>query len=124
VITLRAVAALYLISGLWCAAAPQLAAGFLGFGSLNEKGLAEFFTVYGGLQTGLAVAMAVVSLKPLNVMVGLLFAAVFSSVLALFRLLSLALYSIDMAMLGMAVLEVTLAIVLWSGWLRNVRKRD
>ncbi len=120
-VILRAVAALYLISGLWCASAPQLAAGFLGFGSLNEKGLAEFFTVYGGLQAGLAVAMGVMSLKPLHTLAGLLFAAIFSSILGLFRVFALALYGVDMALFGMTLLEVTLAVVLWLGWWRTVK---
>lgn len=118
-IILRAVAALYLLSGLWCAVAPQIAAGFLGFGNLGAKGLAEFFTVYAGLQIGLGLAMAVMSLTTSNVAVGLLFAALFSTVLALARLISLALYGVDIDLLGMAALEVAIALVLWLGWSLN-----
>ena len=43
----RGVGILYLLSGLWCALKPELAAEFLGLHFSTSAGKAEFFSVYG-----------------------------------------------------------------------------
>ncbi|WP_426416234.1 DUF4345 family protein [Aestuariirhabdus sp. LZHN29] len=86
---LRLIGALYLLSGVWCLLAPKLASGYLGYGALSPAAQAEFFTVYGGLQTGLGVAMLWCSLIQPARAGALLFATLFSAILALSRLISI-----------------------------------
>lgn len=110
---LRIVGGLYLVSGLWCALNPELAAGFLGF-TLLSNGLTEFFSVYGGLQVGLAMAMILASTKPEYLAGGVFFAWVTSLGLLAFRIMGVLLYGGDAGIYAMAVLE--LGIVLLLSW--------
>lgn len=110
---LRIVGGLYLVSGLWCALNPELAAGFLGF-TLLQNGLTEFFSVYGGLQVGLAMAMILASFKPAYLAGGVFFAWVTSLGLLGFRIMGVLLYGADAGVYAMAALE--LAIVLLLTW--------
>lgn len=110
---LRIVGGLYLVSGLWCALNPELAAGFLGF-TLLPNGLTEFFSVYGGLQVGLAMAMILASTKPKYLAGGVFFAWVTSLGLLAFRIMGVLLYGGDAGIYAMAVLE--LGIVLLLSW--------
>ena len=110
---LRIVGGLYLVSGLWCALNPELAAGFLGF-TLLPNGLTEFFSVYGGLQVGLAMAMILASTKPEYLAGGVFFAWVTSLGLLAFRIMGVLLYGGDAGIYAMAVLE--LGIVLLLSW--------
>ena len=48
-------AAIYLLFSIWCTVAASSTAQSLGFISLNSSGKAEYLTVYGGLQLGLAI---------------------------------------------------------------------
>ncbi len=48
-------AAIYLLFSIWCTVASSSTAQSLGFISLNSSGKAEYLTVYGGLQLGLAI---------------------------------------------------------------------
>jgi hypothetical protein len=108
---LRSVGILYLLSGLWCALNPQLASDFLGFMATNT-GLSEFFSVYGGLQVGLGLAMLIASAKPDYVEASLLFALITSLGLLMFRLIALVKFDATEGIYAMAMLETVFVIVL------------
>ena len=110
---------LYLCSGLWCAWQPELAAGFLGFALTGPMANSEFFSVYGGLQVGLAVAMLCCSRIPAYIEAGLFFSMMFSGTLFLFRLISLVFYGFEEgALLALLVLEAAIALALAITWRR------
>jgi len=120
-IILRIVGALYILSGLWCMARPLLAASFVGYELQGAVGKAEFFTVYGGLQLGLGLAMLIGSSVKQAFVGTMLMAFVVSLVLALVRLLSLLVYTDAIEQQGLAMMvavECLLAFVLLAGWLK------
>jgi len=119
--SLRAVSVVYLMSALWCALNVALSASFLGY-EFSGFGEAEFFTVYGGLQMGIALAMLLSSFKEDFITAALFFSFILSSVLAGFRLLSMAMYSFNDAILAMAVLEILLAAVLLHSYLKESKQ--
>lgn len=123
-IILRVVGCLYLLSGAWCAFAPQLASGFLGFSLVSNTGYAEFFAVYGGLQVGLGAAMVMSSFISRYIEAVMYSTAILSTSLLLFRLIGMSLYGVDNELLGMAILEAAIALVLWGGWQRTSRARN
>lgn len=115
-VSYRVIGALYLVSGLWCAINPTLAANFLGMNFQSELGLAEFFSVYGGLQVGIACAMILSSLYKPYLEGTVFFAAILSTGLIAFRLVALQRYSLDISLVGMAILEASIAALLWRYW--------
>ena len=121
-IAMRVVGFLYLLSGGWCAFAPELASGFLGFSLSNTTGLAEFFSVYGGLQVGLGLALILSSFVAEYIESALYFSWVFSTSLFLFRVISIGLYGVQPELMAMAILEALIAVVMWGSWLRQKRK--
>lgn len=116
---LRVVGALYLLSGGWCAFAPGLAAGFLGFSFTGNTGYAEFFAVYGGLQVGLGTAIVMCSFNRYYIEAALYFSAILSTGLLIFRLMGMLLYGFSPELAGMALLEALIALALWVGWKRS-----
>ena len=114
--TLFIVGALYLISGTWCAWQPELASAYLGFSLAGPLANSEFFSVYGGLQVGLAIAMLCCARIPLYIEASLFFAMLFSGILCLFRAASLALYGLETGLLLMLLLEAAIAISLLFAW--------
>ncbi|MHA3883708.1 DUF4345 family protein, partial [Staphylococcus epidermidis] len=52
-ITLYFFGILYVLLGVWCAAAPEKTSKAIGFTLNNSSGFAEYMTVYGGLEVGL-----------------------------------------------------------------------
>lgn len=112
----RIVGILYLASGLWCAINPTLSASFLGINFQSEMGLAEFFSVYGGLQVGIGCAMILSSFYKPYLEGAVFFAAIVSTGLIGFRLIAVPLFSSDTSLLGMAVLEALIAVLLWRYW--------
>lgn len=114
--TLLVVGVLYLFSGAWCAWQPELASAYLGFSLTGSLANSEFFSVYGGLQIGLAVALLCSARIPLYVEASLFFAMLFSGILCLFRAASLALYGLETGLLLMLLLEAAIAISLLFAW--------
>lgn len=102
--TLRVVGLLYLLSGLWCAIKPQVAAKFLGF-TLTEIGLSEFVSVYGGLQVGLAMAMLLSSVQARYLEAAIFFTLVTSLGLFVFRLIAITSIAANSGVYAMAILE-------------------
>ncbi|UZE97778.1 hypothetical protein [Alkalimarinus alittae] len=121
---LRVVGCLYMLSGGWCAFAPALAAGFLGFSFTGNSGYAEFFAVYGGLQVGLGSALVMSSLIERYIEGGLYFAAILSTSLLIFRVLGIVYYGSNAELLSMAILEALIAAVLWIGWIKIRRQAE
>lgn len=113
--TLRTVGCIYLLSGIWCALKPELAAGFLGF-DLTPAGRAEFFAVYGGLQVGIALAMIMSSLHTRYIEGALYFSLLLSAGLLGFRLLGMAIIETNSGLMAMAVLEAVFVVVLARQW--------
>jgi hypothetical protein len=109
--SLRIVGILYLASGLWCALKPMLAANFLGF-TLSDVGLAEFFSVYAGLQVGLALAMLTSSMKADYLEAAIFFSLVTSTGLFVFRVFSLFNMGSNESLYAMAALEGVFVIIL------------
>ena len=112
----RSVGFLYFASGLWCAFQLDLATNFLGFYNLSEKGVGEFFSVYGGLQVGIGLAIVLCSFRDNYREAGVYFSAIFSTLLVVFRLSSFVLYGGLESFAIMAVLEVLIAFILWKIW--------
>lgn len=113
--TLRTVGLIYLLSGIWCALKPELAAGFLGF-SLTPAGRSEFFAVYGGLQVGIALAMIMSSLHKGYIEGALYFSLVLSAGLLGFRLLGMGMIEANSGLMAMAILEAVFVAVLVRQW--------
>ncbi len=111
-IVLRVVGSLYLLSGVWCLARPGLASGFLAIQFASPAGLAEFISVYGGLQIGLGLAMWWVPKESMQMLAALRYTTVVSSALFSARLWSMISVSVTPALLAMAVLEGVLVALL------------
>jgi hypothetical protein len=116
--TIRAVGGLYVLSALWCMFQLDLSAQGLGFGLLTQAAKIEYFSVYGGLQLGLGLAMIGVTFKPNILLGGLFFSLIFSWVLAISRLIGLALYEANGLMWGLLVLEGAIALALTYVWFK------
>ena len=112
----RFVGLLYLLSGIWCAMKPDLAAGFLGFQLTGTLGQAEFFSVYGGLQVGIAMAILLTSYIPAYRLAALFFTALFSLGLFSFRSMSFWLFDQSAVIAFMLCLEGFLTLILWGAW--------
>ena len=102
--SLRIVGIIYLASGLWCALKPELAASFLGF-TLSDVGLSEFFSVYGGLQVGLAMAMLMSSMKTEYLEAAIFYSLITSTGLFIFRLIAMLNIGSNEGVIAMAALE-------------------
>lgn len=116
--TIRAVGGLYILSALWCMLRLDLSAQGLGFGLLTPAAYVEYFSVYGGLQLGLGLAMVGVSFKPQLLMGGLFFSLIFSWVLAISRIVAVALYEPNGLMWALLVLEGAIALALSYVWFK------
>ncbi|MFT7184730.1 MAG: hypothetical protein ACI84K_000096 [Pseudohongiellaceae bacterium] len=116
----RSVGILYLLSGLWCALKPELAAGFLGLEFSHVAGKAEFFSVYGGLQVGIAIAILACSLIPTYQLGASFFAFLVSFGLFGFRLLSVISIDQSSVLIYMLFFEGFLAFLLFMVWRKQV----
>ncbi|WP_250658441.1 hypothetical protein [Alkalimarinus coralli] len=113
---LRWIGSLYLLSGAWCTFQPALASNFLGLELINMIGKGEFFTVYGGLQVGLGLAMIISSFVKAYTEAALYFSAIFSTSLLSFRLIALYRFGASGELIVLAILEALIAVILWLGW--------
>lgn len=113
---LLVVGTLYLISGGYCALNPEVSSSFLGYSFSSAAGQAEYFTVYGGLQVGVGLAMVLSGFIKSYIQPATFFVFVFSSVLALFRLASFFTVNVSSEMIAMAVLEISIVLVMGYAW--------
>lgn len=109
---LRLVGLLYLSSGVWCVLNPVESATFLGF-SFSNLGIAEFYSVYGGLQLGIGLAMILSSLNEHYFPGGLFFALVLSCGLLMFRVIAMLQFGSNEALMSMLILESIIVVMLF-----------
>lgn len=109
-------AALYLVFALWCTFWASKTAAAQGFLALDGAGRAEYLTVYGGLQFGLALFFALLAWTPRWHEVGLLFALCIYLPIVLWRIAGLvAHWPVGSTTLAVAGLEAFM--LLWAGWI-------
>lgn len=120
----RSVGILYLLSGFWCGLRPELAAEFLGFQFSHLAAKAEFFSVYGGLQVGIAMAILACSMIPGYLLVASFFAFIVSFGLFCFRLLSVISIDQSSVLIYMLFFEGFLAILLFWVWRKQVGQKS
>lgn len=118
----RLVGLLYLLSGAWCAIFPLKSAAFLGFGLSGDGALVEFYSVYGGLQVGLGLAIIFSSFIQRYVEACAFFAAIFSLSLVVFRAIAITQFSSAYHVLWMLALESVIALILWAYWFQIKEK--
>ena len=124
-LVLKIVAVLYVISGLWCLFQPETAAMYVGYETRSAVATAEFFTVYGGIQLGLGLAMLLGARKERYQEATLFLAMVFSVTLVVARVISFMLYPNALDHVGawlMAELEGVIAVALAIAFYRCVRR--
>jgi len=118
----RAIGAIYVALGVACAARPRAIAGKVGFTLDSAGGVSEFVTVYGGLEVGLGLALLLTSLAPSLRDGGLVFGAIFSIALAVFRLGTILALDGVRGVFGLFAAEVlfaaALAVPAWHAWTR------
>lgn len=123
--TLAIVGALYLVSGAWCLFNPQVAGTYVGYGMPSSLAYAEFFTVYGGLQLGLGLAMVCASRSARFLEGALFMSLIVSWCLFAARLISMMLFPVVLSnanALAMGFLEFVLALVLSVAFLKMYRE--
>ncbi|TWT87673.1 hypothetical protein Mal64_32150 [Pseudobythopirellula maris] len=91
-IFLYVVAALYIALGIWCAASPGPTSEKVGLERVGAGGKSEFFTVYGGLEVGIGLALVILAWSDATVVYGVLTALVIHGSLVAFRSISFSLY--------------------------------
>lgn len=124
---LRIVAGLYLLSGVWCLLRPELAASYVGYEVSGVAATAEFFTVYGGIQLGLGIAMLLGSFKQAFQEATLFLGMVFSVTLIGTRLISFIIYPDALDHVGawlMAELEALIALALGVAYYRTAYRQQ
>ncbi len=89
---LFAVSILYIGLGVWCAVAPATTSAKVGFERIGEGGRSEFLTVYGGLEVGIGLALALLAWRNETVVYGLLTCVVIHGAIVAFRSVSFLLY--------------------------------
>lgn len=110
-------ASLYAVFALWCALGLDRTSANLGYTALSNSGRSEYFTVYGGLQWGLALIFLYLALKPELHRAGVVVALALYAPIVLHRLISLMRFSpVEKLTLAVAGLEIALlvaALLLW-----------
>lgn len=114
---LYANAALYAVFALWCALRLDSTAANLGYSALSNSGRSEYFTVYGGLQWGLALIFLYTALKPELHRPGIAIAIALYAPIVLHRLISLARFgpveSLTKMVAGLEVAMLLAALAIW-----------
>lgn len=91
-ILLAAVSLLYIGLGIWCAVAPATTSAKVGFERIGDAGRSEFLTVYGGLEVGIGIALALLAWRNESVVYGLVTCVAIHGALVAFRSVSFLLY--------------------------------
>lgn len=108
-------AVLYAGFALWCTFAVTKTAAAIGYVGLNNGGRAEYMTVYGGLQLGLALFFAYCAYTPRLQGVGVVFGLCLYVPIVLWRMIGLAQnWPVGNNTLMVAGLEVFM--LAWSVW--------
>lgn len=113
-------AVLYILFCIWCLVAPEATSVSVGLIPQGEKGLAEYFAVYGGLELGIGLFFLIAALKPQYSNAGLLFASCMYFGIVAARSLSLVRNGSDIG-LGWALFSLEIALGI-GAILLSVRK--
>ncbi|CAN5658223.1 membrane protein [soil metagenome] len=110
-------AVMYAVFALWCALRLDSTSQNLGYTALSNSGRSEYFTVYGGLQWGLALVFAWLAFKPELHRTGLLVALALYAPLVLHRSISLVRFgpveTLTRAVAGLEIAMLVIAAALW-----------
>lgn len=110
-------AAMYAVFALWCALRLDSTAQNLGYTALSNSGRSEYFTVYGGLQWGLALVFAWFAFKPELHRTGLVVALALYAPLVVHRSISLVRFgpveTLTKAVAGLEIAMLVIAAALW-----------
>ncbi|MEP6634945.1 MAG: DUF4345 domain-containing protein [Luteimonas sp.] len=110
-------AAMYAVFALWCALKLDDTARNLGYTALSNSGRSEYFTVYGGLQWGLALIFLYFAYKPELHRIGLLAAIALYAPIVMHRSLSLLRFgpveTMTKMVAGLEIAMLVAAIALW-----------
>lgn len=110
-------AAMYVVFALWCALRLDSTAANLGYSVLSNSGRSEYFTVYGGLQWGLALVFATLAAKPELQRPGLLLSIALYAPIVLHRTISLLRFgpveTLTKATAGLEIVMLAVAVALW-----------
>lgn len=114
-------AAIYFAFSLWCTLAASTTAQSLGFLSMSPSGKAEYLTVYGGLQMGLAIIFGWTAWSG-ELRFGLIVAMALYAPLVLWRVGALSVHGpLAPVTLYVAGLELAMLIVAGVLWLNQTR---
>lgn len=110
-------AAIYAIFAILCTVRASASSKSIGFLTLNNSGMAEFVTVYGGLELGLGLIFAWLAYLPERHGTGVILALALYAPIVIFRWVSVArVWPVQALTLATGILEtimLVLAIALW-----------
>lgn len=116
-------AAIYLLFSIWCTFAASSTAHSLGFIGMTNSGRAEYLTVYGGLQFGLALIFGWTAWSG-EIRFGLIVAVALYAPLVIWRIAGLALHwPVANATLYVAALEAAMLVAGLLLWLNHAKAR-
>ena len=102
-------AVVYIAFALWCTMAPTRTAHAAGYLALDNSGISEYLTVYGGLQAGVALFFGMLAMDPRYHILGLRFALLLYVPIVLFRLVSVTMnWPISGTTMTVAAMELVL----------------
>ena len=111
-------AVIYGVFAILCTIRADATSKSIGFLSLNNGGMAEYVTVYGGMELGLGIIFAWLAYRPELHRTGIVLALALYAPLVIFRWISVARYGPVQALtLGTGALETTLLILAIALWL-------
>ncbi len=110
-------AAIYGIFAIVCTVRAAATSQSIGFTTLNNGGMAEYVTVYGGMELGLGIIFAWLAYRPELHRTGIVLALALYAPLVIFRWASVARYwPVQGLTLGTGALETTLLILAIALW--------
>jgi len=111
-------AVIYGVFAILCTIRADATSKSIGFLSLNNGGMAEYVTVYGGMELGLGIIFAWLAYRPELHRTGIVLALALYAPLVIFRWISVARYAPVQALtLGTGALETTLLLLAIALWL-------
>lgn len=116
-------AAIYLLFSIWCSVASSSTAQSLGFIQLTRSGAAEYLTVYGGLQLGLAIIFGWTAWSG-ELRFGLIVALALYTPIVLWRIVGVSMnWPVANSTLYVAALELAMLVAAMLLWMNGLRTR-
>ena len=116
-------AAIYLLFSIWCSVASSSTAHSLGFVQLTRSGAAEYLTVYGGLQLGLAIIFGWTAWSG-ELRFGLIVALALYTPIVLWRIVGVSMnWPVANSTLYVAALELAMLVAAMLLWMNGLRTR-